>query len=145
MAPENDARKAGSRPAPPALRVLVVDTDGAFLTAIARVVESSRCRVDCAATAAEAVRYLKRNQYNLVIADLDMPGLRAEQLYARVEERLPEGLRLLFLAARPPRGPRQTFLEERRLTWLAKPLHLRRFLDKLDDLLLLATQPPEED
>lgn len=127
------------------LRVLVVDADAAFLTAIKRVVESGRCRVDCAVRAAEAVAYLERNQYDLVIADLRMPELDALELYARVAERVREGLRLLFLAADPPAGDLQVFLEERRLTCLPKPVHLRRFLDKLDGLLLLAVQPPEEE
>lgn len=145
MPSDPDKRPPGGQPVSLALRVLAVDTDAAFLTAIKRVVESGRCRVDCAATAAEALAYLKRNRYDLVIADLQMPGLDATKLYARVEEQLLEGMRLLFLAAEPPTGKRQAFLDEHRLTCLAKPLHLRRFLDKLDDLLLLATQPPDEE
>lgn len=134
-------------PFPPevrALTVLAVDPDAAFLTAVKRVVETSRCRVDCASTAAEAAAFLGRNRYDLVIADLAMPELDPLALYARLEERLLEGMRLLFLAAEPPAAELQAFLEARRLTCLIKPLHLRRFLDKLDDLLLLATQPPEE-
>jgi CheY-like chemotaxis protein len=126
-------------------RVLAVDSDAAFLTAVKRVVESGRCRVDCAATAAEAAAFLQRNRYNLVIADLQMPGLEPAELFARLEDDLSEGMRLLFLAAEPPPAALQAFLDERRLACLVKPLHLRRFLDKLDDLLLLETQPPDEE
>jgi len=132
-------------PAAPGQRVLAVDPDAAFLTAVKRVVESGRCRVDCAATAAEAAAFLQRNQYNLVIADLQMPGLAPADLFERLEDELSEGMRLLFLAAEPPTAALQAFLDERRLACLVKPLHLRRFLDKLDDLLLLAAQPPDED
>ena len=126
-------------------RVLAVDPDAAFLTAVKRVVESGRCRVDCAATAAEAAAFLQRNRYNLVIADAAMPGLAPADLFGRLEEELGGGMRLLFLAAEPPTAALQAFLDERRLACLVKPLHLRRFLDKLDDLLLLAAQPPDED
>ena len=128
-----------------AQRVLAVDADAAFLTAVKRVVESGRCRVDCAATAAEAAAFLKRNRYNLVIADAAMPGLAPADLFARLEDELGEGMRLLFLAAEPPSAALQAFLDERRLACLMKPLHLRRFLDKLDDLLLLQTQAPDEE
>ena len=128
-----------------AQRVLAVDADAAFLTAVKRVVESGRCRVDCAATAAEAAAFLQRNRYNLVIADAAMPGLAPADLFARLEEELSGGMRLLFLAAEPPSAALQAFLDERRLACLMKPLHLRRFLDKLDDLLLLQTQAPDEE
>ena len=128
-----------------AQRVLAVDADAAFLTAVKRVVESGRCRVDCAATAAEAAAFLKRNRYNLVIADAAMPGLAPADLFGRLEEELGGGMRLLFLAAEPPSTALQAFLDERRLACLMKPLHLRRFLDKLDDLLLLQTQAPDEE
>lgn len=139
MAPKPQPRSA------PGQRVLAVDPDTAFLTAVKRVVESGRCRVDCAASAAEALAFLKRNQYDLVIADLQMPGLAPADLFARLEEELNEGMRLLFLAAEAPSAELQSFLDARRLICLAKPLHLRRFLDKLDDYLLLPAQPPEED
>jgi len=131
--------------ASPGQRVLAVDADAAFLTAVKRVVESGRCRVDCAASAAEALGLLKRNDYDLVIADLAMPELPPLELFERLEEQLLEGMRLLFLAAEPPSAELQGFLDERRLACLAKPLHLRRFLDKLDDLLLLAAQPTDEE
>ena len=125
--------------------VLAIDPHPAFLTAVKRVVESGRCRVDCAATAAEAVAYLERNQYDLVIADLRMPELSATQLYACVAARVREGMQLLFLAAEPPAAELRALLDEQRFSCLPKPLHLRRFLDKLEEMLLLSLQPPEED
>lgn len=136
--------QASPRPVQP-LRVLAVDTDASFLNAVKRVVESGRCRVDCASTAAEAVALLHRHQYDLVIADLEMPELGARELFARAAKQVEDGTRLLFLAAEPPAADLRHFLEEQRFACLPKPLHLRRFLDKLDDMLLLAVQPPDED
>jgi hypothetical protein len=54
-------------------------------------------------------------------------------------------MQLLFLAAEPPGDSLRKLLDARRLACLPKPLHLRRFLDKLDDLLLTAAQLPEEE
>ena len=135
------------RPTSPAQpqRVLAVDPDAAFLTAVKRVVESGRCRVDCAATASEALDLLGRHGYDLVITDLRMPELDALRLYAHLAERIRDGLQLLFLAAEPPAGKLQVFLDEHRFTCLPKPLHLRRFLDKMEDMLFLPLQPPEEE
>lgn len=145
MPADRQPRRDQAERASPGLRVLAIDPDSSFLNAVKRVVESGRCRVDCADTAAEALAHLKRHQYDLVIADLQMPELAATDLYARVADRVQDGMRLLFLAAEPPAADLRRFLEEQRFTCLPKPLHLRRFLDKLDDLLLLAIQPPDED
>lgn len=129
----------------PAQRVLAIDPDASFLTAVKRVVESGRCRVDCAATAAEALAFFGKNDYDLVIADAAMPGLAARDLFAKVERQVQDGLRLLFLAEDPLSAELQRFLDAQRIICLPKPLHLRRFLDKLEDLLLLAAQPPDEE
>lgn len=126
-------------------RVLAIDTDTEFLSAVKKVVETGRCRVECVGNAAEALARLEHDAYDLVICDAHLPELEPVELYARVAERLPEGLQLLFLSSQPLSEPERLFFEERRLTCLEKPLHLRRFLDKLDDLLLLAAQPPEVD
>ena len=126
-------------------RVLAIDSDAAFLSAVKQVIETSRCRVDCATTAAGALAALDRNPYDLVISEVKMPGLDPAELFARAEKRIAEGMQLLFLSAEPLSDELRLFLEPRRLTCLPKPLHLRRFLDKLDDLLLTAAQPPEDE
>jgi CheY-like chemotaxis protein len=126
-------------------RVLAIDTDTEFLSAVKKVVETGRCRVECATHAAAALARLEHNGYDLVICDAHMRELEPVELYARVAERLAEGLQLLFLSAAPLSEGERLFFEEHRLTCLEKPLHLRRFLDKLEDLLLLAAQPPEEE
>ncbi|HXE75233.1 MAG TPA: response regulator [Candidatus Xenobia bacterium] len=126
-------------------RVLAIDSDAAFLSAVKQVIETGRCRVDCATTAADALAALERNVYDLVVSEVRMSGLDAAELCARSEKRLAEGMQLLFLAAEPLSDELRLFLEARRLACLPKPLHLRRFLDKLDDLLLTAAQPTEEE
>lgn len=128
----------------PTKRVLAIDTDGAFLTAVRQIVESRRCRVDLARTPTEARAYLARHHYDLVVSDLEMPELDAAELYAHLQEALLEGTRLLFLAAAPPSAEMRAFLEARHLAYLNKPIHLRRFLDKLDDLLLGSEEEAEE-
>lgn len=116
-------------------RVLAIDTDGAFLDAVRRMVESGSCRVDLAHTAEEAHAFIARHHYDLVISDLALPGLSPAALYERLEEAVLGGTRLLFLAAAPPAAALRAFLEARHLAYLDKPVHLRRFLDKLEDML----------
>jgi len=117
-------------------RVLAIDTDAAFLTAVRRVVESQSCLVDCARSAAEAQAYIACHHYDLVLSDLAVPEMDAATLCERLAQAVIAGTRILFLASEPPSAETRAYLEERHLSYLDKPVHLRRFLDKLDDLLL---------
>jgi len=136
--------RARSRVAPKQQRVLAIDTDTAFLTAVRRMVESRSCVVDCARTAAQAQAYIARHHYNLVLADLALPEMDAATLCERLAEAVVKGTRILFLAAEPPSAETRAYLEKNHLSYLDKPVHLRRFLDKLDDLLLGSYEETEE-
>lgn len=125
-------------------RVLAIDTDAAFLTAVRRMVESQSCLVDCARSAAEAQAYIARHHYDLVLSDLALPEMDAVALCERLAEAVIEGTRILFLASEPPSAETRAYLEEHHLSYLDKPVHLRRFLDKLDDLLLGSYEEAEE-
>ncbi len=126
----------------PAKRVLAIDTDRAFLTAVRRVVESGSCRVDLAHNAAEARGCIRRHHYHLVISELCMPQLDGVALFARLGKAMRKGTRLLFVSSTRPSPEMRSFLEERHLSYLDKPVHLRRFLDKLDDLLREEEEEP---
>ena len=96
----------------PAKRVLAIDTDRAFLTAVRRVVESGSCRVDLAHSAAEARGCIRRHHYDLIVSDLSMPELDAVALFARLGKAMLKGTRLLFVSSTRPSQEMRSFLEE---------------------------------
>lgn len=77
-------------------RVLAIDTDATFLTAVRRMVESQSCLVDCARSAAEAQAYIARHHYDLVLSDLALPEMDAVALCERLAEAVIEGTRILL-------------------------------------------------
>jgi DNA-binding response OmpR family regulator len=54
-------------------RVLVVDDDQAIRQLVCTIVQRERFAVDCAADGQEAIEFLKRHEYAVILLDLMMP------------------------------------------------------------------------
>jgi CheY-like chemotaxis protein len=72
----NGSRKAGGDGLELA-RILIVDDDPASRLTLQTVLEAGGYRVDCAATAAEAVGKMDDDEYELVLSDLQMESPEA--------------------------------------------------------------------
>ena len=120
----------------PTQRVLAIDTDPATLSSVKGILESEDHIVDATTTAAEAQAALGTQLYDLVIADINMPGLSGQALYEACEARAAgSGARIIYLAAEAVSAEQQAFLDRAKRPCLVKPIHLRRFLDKVEDVL----------
>ena len=117
-------------------RVLAIDADPTTLSSVKGILESEDRVVDVASTSEEAKAALDAEPYDLVIADLFMPRLSAQGLFDYCEARAAGyGQRILYLAAGPIPADLQAFLERTKRPCLPKPIHLRRFLDRAEDIL----------
>ncbi len=67
-------------------RILVVDGDGRERRDISRVLGEAGYVVDTAATKADVVTLLGQHGYDLVLADLKMPGLNGPAFYRLLKE-----------------------------------------------------------
>jgi len=77
-----------TRPAPRQLgRVLVVDDNAVNRRILARQVELAGASTDTAAGGAEALELIRRGHYDLVLADLQMPGMDGFDLARRIRAR----------------------------------------------------------
>lgn len=71
-------------------RVLVVDDDSAVATACVRILEAEGYEVEVAGGAVEAMEYLKKESFDLMLTDLKMPGSDGFVLAARARDLRPE-------------------------------------------------------
>ncbi len=67
-------------------RILVVDDDGRERQDTSRVLGEAGYAVDTAATKADVVTLLSQHGYDLVLADLKMPGLNGPAFYQLLKE-----------------------------------------------------------
>src|SRR5262245_28623691 len=68
-------------------RVLVVDDDAALLKGHARILEKAGFQVATAGDGAAAIRTLDQGAFNVILSDIDMPGMNGLQLLEQVRAR----------------------------------------------------------
>ena len=84
-----------------AMRILIVDDESAFLSAVKKVLEGPDMKVDTVETKAEAEELVKLNRYSAVIADLRLTGSCGEEgleIARFVKERSPDTEMMLITA-----------------------------------------------
>jgi DNA-binding NtrC family response regulator len=79
-------------------RVLVVDDHAAARESTAETLRQAGHRVECAASVAEALQRLKRNAFDVILTDLQMPGLSGLDLIRHLHEH-PHGAQVVMVTA----------------------------------------------
>jgi len=103
-------------------RILVVDDDASVRELMAAVLQSIGHAVDVAANGPEALAFLERTTYDLIVCDLRMPVLDGAGLYARIRDRWPALLsRLIFVSGNTAMPEIADFLRSTQPYILPKP------------------------
>lgn len=133
------------------VNILIIDDDSASQHALQQVFDSEGWRVSVVPIPSEALRELARGRWTLVVvnvalADVTGPLFATLKTLAQAEAD-PSGnqrlLRVLFLIPRLATRWAQPVLEREGLPYVAKPIHLHDFLEKVSDLLIEAKAIPK--
>lgn len=77
--------------------ILLVDDEEMLLRVLARQLRiECDCRVDTALSALAAIQILNRRTFDVVVSDLEMPGMRGDTFLRLVRDRYPETRRVLL-------------------------------------------------
>lgn len=115
------------RPEPltPAARILVVDDDEDLVEVMTIALTAVGYDVDAARNGFAALERLEANPYDLVISDLDMPGLDGPGLYLEMTRRWPASTpRVLFVSGFADTAEYVGFLNATNVPVLVKPFDL---------------------
>lgn len=116
------------------MKVLVVDDEPLILGALQRVLARTRPQwsVDGAEGGVAALMKMKSNPPDLVMADLDMPGLDGVALLTAIREHYPNTVRIVISGTGDPDVRLRTVPLAHR--FLTKPCEIRDLLKVLDDV-----------
>jgi len=76
--------------------ILVVDDEGAIRYSISKTLQRVGYQVHTAASGEEALEMMQRQDYDVVLTDIRMPGLTGVELLARVKEQAPDAVVILL-------------------------------------------------
>lgn len=84
-------------------RILMVDDDPQWITAVRMLLDSLGASISTAGNAADAVKYLRAASYDLILLDIQMPGIDGWDLYAIMKQVCPhQRLPVFFLTGLAP-------------------------------------------
>jgi signal transduction histidine kinase len=126
------ARDAIAAPATPASapaatrwRVLVVDDERQVRATLRRMLKS--CDVTLAGSGSEALAFLERDRFDVIVCDLMMPGMSGIELFDQLRTRNPEqARRIIFVTGGAFTEDARQFLDSVTNPQLDKPLDPRR-------------------
>ena len=106
-------------------RVLLVDDDAMVLSVVREMLQEDAHRVETAGNGLEAIQWIERGEFDLIITDIRMPDLDGFGLYRAIESRWPELCdRVLFIATPREDTATREFLAGTAVSYLTKPFGL---------------------
>lgn len=130
-APAREAHKPANEAPPAQSRILLVESDSAVCLLAGEVAAERGYQLVNAADPQAALELLERETFDLLIADVSLPGMSGLQLVEAARSRQP-GLGVLLVAAAADMGQLAVAPEHRSI---GKPFSLRELGEVLDELL----------
>jgi two-component system NtrC family sensor kinase len=124
------------RPAMEARSILVVDDEQSIQRLLGSILQMDGHRVDTARNGREALDYIGRRRYDLVITDIKMPDMDGRDLYQHLREiDMDLARRTIFITGDTVSPETRTFLQRVHNPCLAKPFRVREVRETILQLL----------
>jgi two-component system cell cycle response regulator CpdR len=115
-------------------RILLAEDDDNMRAFVARALERAGHQVSAVGDGDAALALASDSDFDLLLADVVMPGIDGIELARRVSALLPE-LRIMFITGFAAVALNQPGFARRQPRVLAKPFHLRQLVDEVDKVL----------
>jgi signal transduction histidine kinase/CheY-like chemotaxis protein/purine-cytosine permease-like protein len=127
--------------------VLVVDDQQEQRAIVMQILEPLDFTVTSVESGLDALRWLGTNDADAIIMDISMPGIDGYETGQLIRERQLSAAPILLLSANAFADDRERAAAVRCCEYMAKPVHVPTFLDRLAGLLELEwlTAPPPDD
>ncbi|NOX97081.1 MAG: response regulator [Nitrospirae bacterium] len=110
-------------------KVLVVDDDRLICWSLEKALKKDGCEVSVARTGEEARERLERDDFDLVITDLKMPGMDGMEVLEEVRRHCPSARSVLMTAFGS--GEISLQAEKYGASYIAKPFQIKEFVNDI--------------
>lgn len=129
-------------------RVLLVDDEKEFIDTLSKRLEVRGLKVNCANSGTEALDKLGKQQFDVIVLDLAMPGMGGLETLEKIKQNDPDA-EIIMLSGQ---GTLKSGVEAMRLgaeDFLEKPVDLNELLEKISEaaekrILVLQKQAKKE-
>ncbi|MFC1714274.1 ATP-binding protein [Candidatus Poribacteria bacterium] len=105
--------------------ILIVDDEQAILDLLTDILNTTGYRTSTARDGSQAMDRLDKDEYDLIICDMKMPGLGGERLYNFVKATNPElAERIIFITGDVVNPKTQSFLQSTGNSYVGKPFRI---------------------
>ncbi|MBX6370194.1 MAG: response regulator [Rhodospirillales bacterium] len=115
-------------------RILIAEDDDSMRRFLARALARAGYEVDAVGNGDAALELVRRHDFDLLLADVVMPGIDGVELARRAAELLPE-IRVMFITGFAAVAMNRVDQTRREARILAKPFHLRQLVDEIGKAL----------
>ena len=119
---------------PATINVLVVDDDPAFRQGLRASLKSGGFSVETARNAEEALGYVRERPVDIVLLDINMPGIGGFEACGRIRAAAPQA-GIVMLTVRDSQDDKVLALEAGADDYVTKPFHLRELVARLRSVL----------
>jgi CheY-like chemotaxis protein/anti-sigma regulatory factor (Ser/Thr protein kinase) len=123
-------------------RILIVDDDAATVDLIKAMVEGKSWHLDSAYDGNQALTKVSNSSYDVVLTDINMPGLDGLTLMTKIHEARPETVVVVMTADNAPSNVLGS-LRGQAFTYLSKPFSQSALIDVLEMALAAAPEPDD--
>jgi EAL domain-containing protein (putative c-di-GMP-specific phosphodiesterase class I) len=124
--------ESGATGGGPTGRILVVDDEPSLLEVVGAMLTEAGWQVDTARDGLEALGFVDAHRYDVVLSDIDMPGLTGVQLLREIRGRDLD-VPVLLITGHPRVDTAVEALEHGALRYLQKPVRERDLLTAVED------------
>ena len=135
---------AGTESAHGAGRILIVDDEENMRKTLADILRDEVYQVATAATGEEAVELCSKQDFDVVLMDVRMPGIDGVEAFRRIR-RHREGVRVILMSAYDVVSLKEAALDEGAIAFLSKPLDVQKVIQLIGEVRETAILVVEDD
>ena len=114
------------------LKILIVDDEEDFVSTLAERLVLRGFQVEVAMRGMDALRYVREDDFNVLILDVKMPGIGGLDLMAQIKQKHPD-LPIVLLTGYGSEAEAQRGMAEGALEYLMKPIDVDELTEKIRD------------
>jgi PAS domain S-box-containing protein len=128
---EKNEIKSASLKADKQVKILVTEDDRVNQIVISRMLTECGYSVDIAENGFEALEKVKRNAYDIILMDIQMPGMDGIEATKRIRE-TNKVIPILAITAYALHGDREKFLSQGMDGYISKPIKLEKLIEEIE-------------